>query len=153
MNDELGDDEGRQRHKKAHLRLDVAEERDLSAAPGAARAASNIGTQTIAVITGTRRCRRPNLSPGKTGFAEELEYRAAENEREVVQPLAGDGFRGRHVLFRALFCPRHVRRLGIQAAVGPLPPQLKGLFVSGTNDVVVSRLEPLIAHNSVDSKQ
>jgi len=28
----------------------------------------------------------------------------------------------------------------IQALVGPLPPQLEGLFISGTNDVVVSRL-------------
>ena len=28
----------------------------------------------------------------------------------------------------------------IQAAVGPLPPQLEGLFVSGMNDVAVSRL-------------
>jgi hypothetical protein len=28
----------------------------------------------------------------------------------------------------------------IQVLVGPLPPQLEGLFVSGTNDVVVSRL-------------
>jgi hypothetical protein len=86
--DELGHDQQRQCHQKAHLRVDVEQERDLDGGapsrtlddrehqqwqPGKQRDDDNAPLDKL------------ERAAGETGTPEELEERATQNEREIVR--------------------------------------------------------------------